>query len=105
MGRFTWKALDGTYQIGDHTGVKRTICYDENFKNPFVIYEGAAINKLGQYEDMEEQGRLIILSIEDIHPCRNCNAGWGSFSSNGWHSCKDTCEMLKQYNKKYNKYE
>lgn len=103
MDRFTWKAPDGTYQIDDHAGVRKAICYDENFKNPFAIYEGAAIDKLGRYEDMEEQGRLIILSIEDIHPCRNCNAGWGSFSFDGCHSCEETCKRLKQYNEKYNR--
>lgn len=51
MNRFTWKAPDGTYQIDDHKAVHKTLCYDENLKNPFDIYEGVAINKLGQYED------------------------------------------------------
>ena len=52
MDRFTWKAPDGTYQIEDHNGVHKTRCYDEDFKNQFCIYEGKAIDKLGQYEDL-----------------------------------------------------
>ena len=46
-----------------------------------------AIEKLAEYEDLEEQGRLIKLSIRDIHPCRNCNTGWGSISSEGSDGC------------------
>ena len=51
MDRFTWKAPDGTYQIDDYRAVHTTTCFDENFKNAFDIYEGKAIDKLGQYED------------------------------------------------------
>lgn len=59
--------------------------------------------KLAYYEDLEEQGRLIVLSVEDIHPCRNCNTGWGSLSSDGVSkSCHDTCKKLNKYNEKYN---
>lgn len=61
-----------------------------------------AIQNLQAYEDMESQGRLIVLSIEDIHPCKYCNSGWGSISSEGCKSCHDDCERLKQYNKRYN---
>lgn len=64
MDRFTWKAPDGTYQIDDCMAVHKTLCYDENFKNPFDIYEGKAIDKLGKYEDAEEQGLLLKL------PCK-----------------------------------
>ena len=61
-----------------------------------------AIQNLQAYEDMESQGRLIVLSIEDIHPCRGCNTGWGYISSEGCKSCHDDCEKLEQYNKRYN---
>ena len=61
-----------------------------------------AIEKLAEYEDLEEQGRLIILTVQDIHPCRNCNTGWGHISSEGCHTCDETCERLKAYNEKYN---
>lgn len=64
MDRFTWKAPDGTYQIDDHKAVRETLCCDENNKNWFSLYEGEAIDKLGRYEDLEEQGRLIILPCE-----------------------------------------
>jgi hypothetical protein len=62
-----------------------------------------AIQKLAEYEDLEEQGRLIILTVQDIHPCRNCGVGWGSISSDGCHGCEETCVRLKEYNDKYNK--
>jgi len=57
----------------------------------------AIIKKLAEYEDLEEQGRLIVLSVEDIHPCKYCNVGWGSISSEGCTTCHDTCEKLEQY--------
>lgn len=60
-----------------------------------------AIEKLAEYEDLEEQGRLIKLSIRDIHPCRNCGVGWGSISSEGCHGCEETCIRLKEYSEKY----
>lgn len=61
-----------------------------------------AIEKLAEYEDLEEQGRLIKLSIRDIHPCRNCGTGWGSISSEGSDGCENYCTRLKEYNEKYN---
>lgn len=61
-----------------------------------------AIEKLAYYEDLEEQGRLIILTVQDIHPCRNCDTGWGHISSEGCHTCDETCKRLKAYNEKYN---
>lgn len=60
------------------------------------------IEKLAYYEDLEEQGRLIVLTVQDIHPCRNCGVGWGHISSEGCHTCDETCERLKKYNEKYN---
>lgn len=64
MDRFTWKAPDETYQIDDYKVVHTVTCFDEDFKNVFTIYEGVAIDKLGQYEDLEEQDRLLVL------PCK-----------------------------------
>lgn len=62
-----------------------------------------AIDKLGYYEDLEEEGRLVILSVDDIHPCKNCDTGWGSVSSDGvCECCYDNCDRLKKYNEKYN---
>lgn len=62
-----------------------------------------ALEKLAYYEDLEEQGRLSILTVQDIHPCRNCGTGWGSVSSEGCHSCEETCVRLKEYSDKYNR--
>ena len=58
------------------------------------------LQKLAYYEDLKEEGRMVILNIEDIHPCKNCGVGWGSISSEGCTSCQDTCVRLKEYNKK-----
>lgn len=62
---------------------------------------GEVVERLAYYEDLEEQGRLIVLSIEDVHPCKGCDVGWGYASSEGCHTCDETCERLKQYNEKY----
>ena len=79
--------------------------YHEERDNTFTVsvLENAR-DKLKEYHDLEEQGRLIVLSVKDIHPCRNCGTGWGLLSSDGTSkSCHDTCERLKEYNEKYNK--
>ena len=62
----------------------------------------AKLMEWAKYKDLEAQGRLIVLSKEDIHPCKYCDTGWSSISSEGCKSCHDDCERLKQYNKKYN---
>ena len=64
---------------------------------------GVTVSKIMELAKAEKEGRLIILTIQDIHPCRNCDVGWGSISSEGCHSCEETCVRLKEYNDKYNK--
>lgn len=51
MDRFTTKQLDETYHIYDLGIIHEINCCDENDKNWFSLYEGEAIDKLGQYED------------------------------------------------------
>lgn len=51
MDRFTTKQLDETYHIYDIGIIHEINCCDENNKNWFSLYEGTAIDKLGQYED------------------------------------------------------
>jgi hypothetical protein len=63
---------------------------------------GVSVAKIIELTKAEKEGRLVILSIQDIHPCRNCGVGWGSISSEGCHSCEETCVRLKEYNDKYN---
>lgn len=36
------------------------------------------------------------------YPCRNCNVGWHSISTEGSKSCQDTCERLAEYNRQRN---
>ena len=62
---------------------------------------GKVIEKLAYYENLEEEGRLIILSVSDIYPCKHCDCGYGSISLEGCKSCNDDCERLKQYYEKY----
>lgn len=57
--------------------------------------------QLAYYEDLEEQGRLIISDIQEVHPCKYCEVGWSLISSTECKSCHDTCEKFKQYNDKY----
>lgn len=77
-------------------------CHEQRVEtcNECGIYQ--AIQKLAYYEDLEEQGRLITLSVQDIHPCRNCDVGWGIISSEGSDGCENYCKRLKEYNEKYN---
>ena len=71
---------------------KHTIRIGNEWRRDDPVWE-----KLAQYEDLEEAGRLIVLSIQDTHPCSNCGVGWGSASAKGVTSCHDTCERLKKY--------
>ena len=64
---------------------------------------GVTVSKIMELAKAEKEGRLVILTIQDIHPCRNCDVGWGSISSEGCYSCEETCVRLKEYNDKYNK--
>ena len=57
---------------------------------------GKVVERLAYYENMEEQGRLLILA-ESSYPCANCGRGWGSISSEGYHGCEETCERLRKY--------
>lgn len=64
---------------------------------------GVTVSKIMELAKAEKEGRLVILTIQDIHPCKNCDVGWGSISSEGCYSCEETCVRLKEYNDKYNK--
>jgi hypothetical protein len=64
MERLTEKQIDGTYYIYGNNMIREVSCCDENNKNWFSLYEGNAIDKLGRYEDLEEQGRLIKLPLK-----------------------------------------
>lgn len=77
------------YTTYDYTGIYSNVAL------------GKAVERLAYYENLEEEGRLIILSVNDIHPCKSCDIGWGSISSEGCESCHDDCERLKQYHQKY----
>ena len=37
------------------------------------------------------------LKSDPDHPCRNCNTGWGSVSSEGSDGCENYCERLAKY--------
>lgn len=63
---------------------------------------GVTVSKIMELAKAEKEGRLVVLEIEDVHPCRNCDVGWGYASSDGCHTCDETCERLKEYNDKYN---
>ena len=64
MERLTEKNPDGTYIIWDIRAIREGTCCDENLKNWESYFEGKAIDKLGAYEDAEEQGLLLML------PCK-----------------------------------
>lgn len=97
MDRFTNKENDNAELLKCVCCLEHSNCYSNMSCDE--IYN--ALNRLRYYENLAEEGRLIILSIEDIHPCRHCGTGWGSMSSNGCETCEETCVRLKEYNEKY----
>lgn len=64
---------------------------------------GVAVSKIMELAKAEKEGKLVILTVQDIHPCRNCDIGWGSISSEGSDGCENYCTRLKEYNEKYDK--
>lgn len=59
MERLTTKNADGTYEL-EKFGVIEKIPYsDDTPNNGGFLYQGKAIDKLGMYEDAEEQGLLF----------------------------------------------
>ena len=97
MDRLTYRLNDQHGNPTDTIILKPYMRYQDDYAKKTIL------NRLAYYEDLEEQGRLIVLSVKDIYPCRNCGTGWGSISSEGCHTCDETCERLKQSNEKYNK--
>ena len=90
MNRHTFMS-DGYYAVSGK----------EFFEDQNENYRGEAIDRLAYYENLEEEGRLFVVNVDYNHPCKTCDSGWASISSDGYKSCYETCERLKQYNKKY----
>ena len=76
MNRYTWKDPDGNYLICNESNIKRTVVYDDDL-NIEHIYGGAAIDKLGRYEDLEEQGTNTV-----VVRCKDCD-----IPHNKWTGC------------------
>ena len=51
----------------------------------------------------EAKEEIVVTNTDFDHPCRNCNVGWGSASSNGCKTCHDTCDRLAAYNQRLTK--
>ena len=92
MKRHTFMS-DGYYAISG----------EENFDDQDENYCGAAIDKLAYYEDLEEQGRLLVLPcklgtkvyvIEDVGEWYDVPCGY----ENECESCSIDCRL---YNQKY----
>lgn len=60
---------------------------------------GIPVSRIIELTKAEKQGRLIVLSIQDVHPCRGCETGWLTTG------CEETCVRLKEYNEKYIAYQ
>lgn len=66
---------------------------------------GKLVERLAYYENLEEQGKLMVLDKEDKDmPCHTCEIGWYSVSMFGSRSCKDDCQVLKEHIKSVNGY-
>ena len=46
---------------------------------------------------LRAQQETVTNAIEN--PCKDCTTGWGSVSTEGSHSCRETCERLARYRK------
>lgn len=57
---------------------------------------GDIVQKLAYYEDLEEQGKLVVIEEDKDSPCNTCNAGSKI--------CEDDCLVLKEHIKSVNGY-
>lgn len=65
----TERLTDKTYCISDIRAIQKEVFYEDmECRHGFDLYTGKAIDKLAEYEDLEEQGRLLKLpcAVGDI---------------------------------------
>ena len=63
MERLTERLTDKSYCISDIRAIQKETFYEDmECRRGFDLYTGKAIDKLAEYEDLEEQNRLIKLS-------------------------------------------
>ena len=97
MERLTKKCVDTEGKYLDYTIENYNGVYPESTL-------GKLVERLAYYEDLEEQGKLIVLEEDKDSPCNICNVSWGSISMFGSESCRDDCLVLKEYIKSVNGY-
>lgn len=62
MERLTERLTDKSYCISDIRAIQKETFYEDmECRRGFDLYTGKAIDKLAEYEDLEEQNRLIKL--------------------------------------------
>ncbi len=62
MERLTERLTDKSYCISDIRAIQKETFYEDmECRSGFDLYTGKAIDKLAEYEDLEEQNRLIKL--------------------------------------------
>ena len=103
MERLTSKQLDGKYHLYEISKITKTTCCDESGKNAFDLYEGTAIDKLGAYEDAEEQGLLLRLPTNRVWFICDAKTKYATIMSK---TIDDLCiydikELLKGNSKRY----
>lgn len=64
MNRHTQKNRNGNYEICNDKTIHRKAFVDINTIDIEYHYTGAAIDKLGKYEDLEDQGLLLKMPCE-----------------------------------------
>ncbi len=65
MERLTERLTDKSYCISDIRAIQKETFYEDmECRRGFDLYTGKAIDKLAEYEDLEEQNRLLKL------PCK-----------------------------------
>lgn len=62
MERLTERLTDKSYCISDIRAIQKETFYEDmECRRGFDLYTGKAIDKLSEYEDLEEQGKLLKL--------------------------------------------
>lgn len=124
FNRYTFRDSDGTYLVSEsdchaeddyYTGdaIERLAKYEDSVLSPEqvmtnkLIIESISIDGALKAERIREllkadrESRLIILNdaSRQVSPCDICDSGWGEVTKNGYDSCFNHCERLKQYRK------
>lgn len=109
MERLTERLTDKSYCISDIRAIQKETFYEDmECRRGFDLYTGKAIDKLAEYEDLEEQNKLlklpcavgdIIWDIDFGRPCGYEVTGFsfGSLNDDDWEEEKVLDKVVVYY--------